>query len=292
MTPAAPSSATRRPTSSRSSSAISAPSMTVAVTRRRRRLGVPRSRRCSTNARARSIRSSPSVVDRLTSTRLAATRAAAAARIAAAAASPRRFGFPCDGDLGGELGDGRSALGDRERDVRRARERLADQRVAHLRLELLRHPHRREDVLVGDRVLDGQRRRPVAQRLGLRDGAGRAVPVVREAGRHRRERGRHLGHEGGDRAPARRRRLRGDRVEQLLEGHVRVGHGGILLDQAPRRQGPRVLPSNRLLLGGGQNRPTVVPLSSMSTSKAAGFTPRPGIVCMSPRSGTSQPEPV
>ena len=34
------------------------------------------------------------------------------------------------------------------------------------------------------------------------------------------------------------------------------------------------------------------PLSSMSTSKAAGFTPRPGIVCMSPSKGTSQPDPV
>ena len=41
-----------------------------------------------------------------------------------------------------------------------------------------------------------------------------------------------------------------------------------------------------------QKRPTVRPSSSMSTLNAAGLALRPGIVCMSPQSATSQPAPV
>ena len=194
-------------------------------------------------------------------------------------------------DLRGELCHGGGALGNLERHVRRPGERFSDQRVAHLGLEILRHAEGGEHVLVGHRVLVRERRRPVAQGLRLRDGAGGAVPVVREPGGHGRERRGHLGHEGGDGAAAGSGRLRGDRVEELLERGVRVGHRAILSDPARRVTGP-AFPSNSLLRGRAQNSPTVFPLSSMSTSNAAGFTPRPGIVCMSPSSGTSQPEPV
>ena len=41
-----------------------------------------------------------------------------------------------------------------------------------------------------------------------------------------------------------------------------------------------------------QNRPTVRPSASMSTLRAAGALPSPGICWMSPHSGTSQPAPV
>ena len=107
--------------------------------------------------------------------------------MAAAAASPRRFGLPLTAISQASSATSSARLGDQERDVGRARERLADQRVAHLGLEVLGHPHRREDVLVGDRVLGGERRRAMAERLGLGNGARRSVPVVGEAGSHGRE---------------------------------------------------------------------------------------------------------
>ena len=41
-----------------------------------------------------------------------------------------------------------------------------------------------------------------------------------------------------------------------------------------------------------QKRPTVLPSASMSIEKAAGFVPRPGMVCMSPQRATIHPAPV
>ena len=114
-----------------------------------------------------------------------------------------------------------------------AARRLADQRVAHLGLEILRHPKRGEHVLVGDRVLVRERAArwrsvsacataPAAPSQSCAN--ARPWPRATPPSRSRRRR----------RSPAsRRRRLRGDQVEQLLEGDVRVGHGAILLDPAP-----------------------------------------------------------
>src|SRR5262249_50495267 len=55
-------------------------------------------------------------------------------------------------------------------------------------------------------------------------------------------------------------------------------------------------PGSRLISCGhfvrGQNKPTVRPSESISTFKAAGALPSPGICWMSPHSGTTQPAPV